>query len=139
MQSFGLSFAHFGLATRDAERTLAFLRGLGYRTPPSVHDPLQRVNLSLCEHPAMPAVEVIWAAEPDGPLDAILDRAPQSIYHLCYRTRDVAASLAALKDAGHRTLVVAPPKPAVLFGDRRVSFYMVHGFGLIEMIEDADE
>lgn len=136
MQGFGLAFDHFGLATRDAEKTLAFLRGLGYRTPESVHDPLQRVNLVLCEHPTMPAVEVISAADKAGPLDAVLAQQPQSIYHLCYRSHDLAGSLAALKVAGHRTMVVSPPKPAALFDHRSVSFYMVYGFGLIEIIED---
>jgi hypothetical protein len=136
MQGYGLVFDHFGLATREAEKTLAFLRGLGYRTPQSLYDPLQRVNLALCEHPTMPAVEVIFAADEAGPLDVVLALQPQSIYHLCFRSRDLAASLAAIKTAGHRTLVVSPPKPAVLFDYRPVSFYMVRGFGLIEIIED---
>jgi catechol 2,3-dioxygenase-like lactoylglutathione lyase family enzyme len=136
MQGFGLAFEHFGLATRDADKTLAFLAGLGYRTPESVHDPLQRVNLVLCEHAAMPAVEVIFAADEEGPLDAILAQQPQGIYHLCFRSRDLAASLAAIKMAGTRTKVVSPPKPAVLFDYLPVSFHMVRGFGLIEIIED---
>lgn len=137
MQALGLTFDHFGLATRDAGRTLSFLRDLGYRTPPTVHDPLQRVNLVLCEHQAQPAVEVIFAAEDDGPLDVILAQQPQAIYHLCYRSNDVEVSLAAMKAAGHRTILVVPPKPAVLFGHRPVSFHMVRGFGLIEIIEEA--
>nr|WP_316639086.1 VOC family protein [uncultured Roseateles sp.] len=136
MQGYGLAFDHFGLATRDAAKTLSFLRGLGYQTPEVVHDPLQRVNLVLCEHLAMPAVEVIFAADEAGPLDAILAQQPQAIYHLCFRSRDLDASLAALKAAGQRVMVVLPPKPAVLFDGRPVSFYMVRGFGLIEIIED---
>lgn len=137
MQGFGLAFEHFGLATRDADKTLAFLSGLGYRTFGSVHDPLQRVNLVLCEHVSMPAVEVIFAADEEGPLDIILAQQPQAIYHLCFRSRDLAASLAAIKTAGIRTMVVSPPKPAVLFDYLPVSFHMVHGFGLIEIIEDS--
>lgn len=136
MEHFGLSFDHFGLATRDAEKTLDFLRGLGYRTPDLVHDPLQRVNIVLCEHAAMPAVEVIFVAEEDGPLEAILAQQPQAIYHLCFRSHDVAASLLAIKTAGHRIRLVSPPKPAVLFNSLRVSFYLVSGFGLLEIIED---
>ncbi len=136
MQGFGLAFEHFGLATRDADKTLTFLAGLGYRTPESVHDQLQRVNVVLCEHAAMPAVEVIFAADKEGPLDAILARQPQGIYHLCFRSRDLAASLAAIKTTGARTKIVSPPKPAVLFDYLPVSFYMVSGFGLIEIIED---
>ena len=138
MHDFGLEFAHFGLATRSAETTLEFLRGLGYDTPETVYDPQQRVNLVLCEHQTMPAVEVIFAADEGGPLDAILAKQPQAIYHLCYCSRDLAGSLAALKVAGHRAIPVAPRKPAVLFGNRHVSFYMVRGFGLIEIIEDPE-
>jgi hypothetical protein len=136
MEHFGLAFDHFGLATRDADNTLTFLRGLGYATPDVVHDPLQRVNLVLCEHTEMPAVEVIFAAEEDGPLEIILALQPQAIYHFCFRARDLAASLLSIKTAGHRTRLVSPPKPAVLFDSLPVSFYMVSGFGLIEIIED---
>ena len=136
MEGYGLVFDHFGLATRDAERTLAFLRGLGYTAPEAVHDPLQRVNLVLCEHATMPAVEVIFATDEAGPVDAILAQQAQAIYHLCFRSACLAASLTAIKAAGHRAMVVSPPKPAVLFGGRRVSFYMVRGFGLIEIIEE---
>ena len=138
MQEFGLEFDHFGLATRDAPRTLAFLRGLGYSTPETVHDPLQQVDLVLCRHPAMPTVEVIFGADGEGPLDAILARQPQSIYHLCFRSDRLADSLAAMKAAGHRVLPVLPQKPAVLFDLALVSFHMVRGFGLIEIIEVAD-
>lgn len=136
-QGYGLEFDHFGLATRDAGKTLAFLRGMGYQTPEALHDPLQRVNLVLCQHPAMPAVEVIFAAEESGPLDAILAQQPQSIYHLCYRSPSLQASLAALKADGQRVALVSAPKPAVLFDGREVSFYMVRGFGLIEIIDEG--
>ena len=119
MQGFGLGFDHFGLATRDAEKTLGFLRSLGYSTPARVHDPLQCVNLVLCEHQAMPAVEVIFATDEAGPLDAILAQQPQAIYHLCFRSRDLAATLAAMRAAGHRVMLVSPPKPALLFGGGR--------------------
>lgn len=135
MQGHGLTFDHFGLATRDSETTLSFLRGLGYRTPGAVHDLLQRVHLVLCEHATMPAVEVIYAAGAVGPLDAILLHQPQSIYHLCFRSRNLGASLQSLKAAGQRVMRVSAPQPAVLFGGLSVSFYMVRGFGLIEIIE----
>jgi len=137
MEHFGLNFDHFGLATRDADKTLDFLRGLGYRTPDTIHDPLQAVNLVICKHATMPSVEVISAAEADyGPLETILAEQPQAIYHLCFRSRDAAASLAAMKAAGHRIRVISQPKPAVLFNSLPVGFYLVGGFGLIEIIED---
>lgn len=139
MTGHGLSFDHFGLATRDPERTLSVLRGLGYDAPPAIHDPLQGVNLVLCKHPAMPAVEVIYSDGNDGPLDAMLAQQPQSVYHLCFRSNDLTATLKSLKAEGQRVVTVSPPKPAVLFGGREVSFYMVRGFGLIEILEGAHE
>ncbi len=36
-------------------------------------------------------------------------------------------------------MVVFPATPAVLFGGRHVSFYMMRGFGLIEIIQVADD
>lgn len=131
----GLSFDHFGLATRDAARSMAVLRGLGYVCSASVYDPLQNVHLVYGVHPRMPAVELIYAAEEPGPLESILVHQPESVYHLCFRSADVAASMAAMKAAGHRVLTVVPPRPAVLFGHRPVSFHLVKGLGLVEFIE----
>lgn len=135
MNGFGLAFDHFGLATRNSDKAVAFLRGLGYDVGTPVYDPLQNVNLILCESKQMPAVEVIFPAEQSGPLEILLKDRNEGIYHLCFRSVDLAASLAAIKNAGHRVLQVAAPKPAVLFDHRRVSFYLVKAVGLIEIIE----
>jgi hypothetical protein len=137
MEGFGLTFDHLGLATSEADRTLAFLRDLGYSTPSPVHDPLQKVQLVLCRHPSMPVIEVVFDSDREGPLEAILARQPQAIYHMCFRSKDLSATLLALKRAGHRAVTVVQPKPAPLFGGLPVSFYFVRHFGLIEIIEDA--
>jgi SAM-dependent methyltransferase len=107
---FGLSFDHFGLATRNSASAVAFLRGLGYQIGATMFDPLQNVNLILCESTQMPAVEVIFPAEQSGPLDTILKDRSEALYHLCYRSADLTASLAAMKKSGHRVLQVAPPE-----------------------------
>ncbi len=135
MQQFGLGFHHFGLATRDEALSLRFLGAMGYTSGERTYDPLQRVNLVLCHHETMPSVEVISPADEPGPLDAMLQRQPESIYHLCYTTTDLKATLNAMRDAGHRAMPVVPPRPARLFGESLVSFYMVRGIGLIEILE----
>ena len=134
--NFDLRFDHLGLATRDPQVTLKFLRSLGYDTPEAVHDPLQSANLVYCTHSAMPSVEVIFAGNAPGPLEAILAAKPTDIYHQCYRSADRSLTLAAIKAAGFRVVLVSAPKPAVLFGGLSVSFHLVKGFGLIEIIED---
>lgn len=135
MQAFALRFHHFGLASRRPEQTLKFLKGLGHEVAMQVYDPLQNVNLWLCPHSSMPTVELVAPAEGQGPLDAILTQSSESIYHLCYETEDLQNSLEALKTGGFRVICVSPPKPAILFDDRRVSFYMIKDFGIIELLE----
>ena len=135
MQGYGLKFDHLGLATRNPDRAIAFLRGLGYRTGAAVYDPLQRVNLVLCESDDMPSVEVISPAGRSGPLETILSERSEIVYHLCFRSGDAASSLDAMRRAGHRVMPIGAPQPAVLFGNRKVSFHMIKGFGLIEMLE----
>jgi methylmalonyl-CoA/ethylmalonyl-CoA epimerase len=136
---YGLSFHHLGLAVATPQPALAFLRGLGYRPGKAVFDPLQGVNLQICEHPTMPVVEVISPGNSDGPLNALLTRSREGlVYHVCYRTADLAASLGALEaEPGLRAICVSPPKPAVLFKGEPVSFYMIAGMGMIEIIEGS--
>src|SRR5262249_35061354 len=131
------SFHHLGLAVAKPEPALLFLQGLGYKAGRIVFDPLQDVNLQICEHPAMPLVEVICPGKGDGPLNALLIRSLEGlVYHVCYRTADLAASLGALEaQPGLRLVCVSPPHPAVLFNGDLVSFYAIAGMGLIEIVE----
>ena len=138
VNAFGLTFHHLGLAVRRPRDATQFLGGLGYSIGAPVFDPEQNVNLIMCAHPgAMPDVEIIYPAAGTSPVDALVAARPQGIvYHLCYVTADLPATLAALDQAGLRAICKAPPTPAVLFGGRRVSFYDIVGMGLCEIIED---
>jgi catechol 2,3-dioxygenase-like lactoylglutathione lyase family enzyme len=131
----GLQFAHLGLAVKSAERAHRFLTQLGYTPGVPVQDDAQNVNLSLCTHPSMPAVELIWPTETPGPLDAMLKQHAELAYHLAYEVPAIDGAISALKAAGHRVLPVTPQRPAVLFGLRKVAFYRVAGVGLVELIE----
>jgi hypothetical protein len=133
--AFGLTFHHFGLAVRDVPGALKVLEGLGYECADEVYDPLQEVRLVWCAHPIMPAVELVAPTHQPGPVDNILQHTTEVIYHLCYEATDIDAAVDAIKGSGIRVLPVAPPKPAVLFGGRRVGFYQLRGFGLIEILE----
>jgi methylmalonyl-CoA/ethylmalonyl-CoA epimerase len=137
MQAFLLRFHHFGLASRRPEQTLRFLRGLGHEVATQIYDPLQNVNLWLCTHFSMPTVELVGPAEGQGPLDAILAASNENIYHLCYETENLHVSVESMKAAGFRVICISAPKPAILFGNRPVSFYMVKDFGIIELLEPA--
>jgi Glyoxalase/Bleomycin resistance protein/Dioxygenase superfamily len=138
MDGFGLVFHHLGLAVKAPDAAFLYLQALGYRAGNEVHDPLQRVNLALRHHDVMPDVEVIWPGDGPSPIDGLLKRSGSLVYHLCYRSADPAASVAAMEAAGLRVMQVAPPTPAVLFGGREVSFYSIAGVGLIELIAWPD-
>lgn len=135
---FGLAFHHLGLAVRRPRDAIQFLGGLGYRIGEPVFDPAQNVNLIMCSHDGvMPDVEIIFPATGKSPVDVLVAGRPEGIvYHLCYTTADLAATLAALDEAGLRAICKSPPTPATLFGGCRVSFYDIVGMGLCEIVED---
>ena len=137
LRNFGLSFHHYGLAVVDPNAARTFLSGMGYSLGNKVFDPLQQVDLIMCRHESMPAVELIFpAATGPSPIKSILRRRPEGIvYHLCYATRSLQESLHLIEAEGLRVLEVSPPKPAILFDGAPVSFYVIWGLGLIEVIE----
>ena len=135
----GLSFHHLGLAAKDPEAAAHFLTGLGYRIGPTIFDPLQNVRLAMGVHDHMPDVEIITPGEGEGPLDKLLSTHKNGlVYHVCFTSTDLDRSLEALEGDGKLSVYsISPPKEAVLFGGKRVSFYLVEGVGLIEIIDEA--
>jgi len=133
---FRLAFHHFGLAVRRPKEAVTFLSNMGYSMGEPVLDPGQNVHLMMCAHKTEPAVEIIWPGDTKGPIHGLTERHPPGIvYHVCYETEDLAETLAALEKAGLNVLCISSPKPAPLFGGRKVSFYNVIGIGLIEILE----
>jgi hypothetical protein len=131
-----LRFHHFGLAAREPHRAATFVHASGYEVGPPVRDPLQRVELRWCVKPDAPAIEIVSPAGESGPLGAVLADNPTSFYHLCYEIEGKAEQVvASLRDKGMRVITVVAPVPAVLFAGRSVSFHMVQGFGLVELLE----
>lgn len=136
MGCFGLKFHHLGLAVRSPELARSFIEGQGYHIGDTVFDFRQNVNLILCEHENEPPIEIIYPADAKGPLEGLLGRHENGIiYHACYISDDLGKTLASLEEAQLRPVCVSSPKPAVLFGGAKVSFYNVIGMGLIEIIE----
>ncbi len=133
--NYGLSFHHLGLAVTTPDKAIKFLKGMGYSVREPIYDKYQNVFLVLCEHRAMPEVELIYPSETAGPLDNILKEFQEVVYHLCYSCSDLDYSLEKIK-AENRIITVSEPKPAVLFSHRRVGFYRIAGFGLIEILAD---
>lgn len=135
MNDYGLTFHHFGLAVKFPDKAVNFLRGLGYEIGHTVRDDLQNVNLIFCSSESMPAVEVIFPTETEGPLTSLLKFNTEMIYHICYETSNLDRTLSAIKSDRNRVICVSPPKTAVLFSERKVSFYKISGLGIVEILE----
>lgn len=135
MKGYGLEFHHLGLAVAKKEKAVRFVRGLGYKVQEQIYDPEQKVYLILCCAEEMPDIEIISKSDEPGPLDVILKEQTALIYHICYKSKDIRLSLELMKEDGNRIIMAHPAKRAILFGNRPVSFYLVDGFGLIEIIE----
>lgn len=135
MNKYGFTFHHFGLAVTKPQKSFKLLSSLGYEIGAAVEDVLQNVNLCLCQHSQMPSIELIWKAGENGPLTKMLEQTSDLIYHICYETKDLEASLDMFKSEKIRVFTISPPKPAILFDNRKVSFYRIDGFGIIELLE----
>ena len=135
----GLTFHHVGLAVENTEPATRFLAGLRYEIGPMVYDPQQNVNLRMCAHQLMPDVEIISRATGKSPLDKLLSaRREGLIYHLCYTSRNLEITLQTLEaEKELRVLTISKPKEAVLFNGRRVSFHLITGIGLIEILDEG--
>ncbi len=131
-----LKLHHFGLAARQPELAVAFLSAQGFHCGTPIIDPLQDVVLRWCERPDHTPVEIVTPNSSDGPLKNVLALASTSFYHLCYEIDwSTDESLEKMRVAGLRVVTLRAALPAVLFGGRHVSFHMVQGFGLIELLE----
>lgn len=131
----GLDFHHIGLAVSNPKPAEQVMKALGYRLSRDTFDPKQNVNLIFCEHAGLPNLEIVYAKSKPNPIGVYLEQSDPCWYHICYSTSNLDKSLTALKNRQLRLICVSPPKPAILFGGRKVSFYFAKGFGLIEFLE----
>lgn len=131
-----LTFHHFGLAVKQDKEALIMLEALGYMPGERIHDPLQNVYVRLCTASDRPTIEIVQPGdEGKSPLDAIISKYNELIYHTCYETPALAKTLASIEAAGLRCMTLSERKPAVLFGGRHVSFYKIFGWGILELLE----
>lgn len=136
MNNSHLKFHHFGLAVRRPDEARVFLSTLGYQFGESCFDPAQNVHLQMGTHPTDPAVEIIWPTDSKGPIEKLTARhAGGIVYHICYETDNLAASMEHFAQAELAIICISPPTPAPLFAGRKVSFYNLKAVGLIEILE----
>ena len=134
-----MKFHHLGMAVKKPDKCIHFLSALGYIIGDVVYDRLQSVNLIMCTSNKQPNVEIVFPGTGPSPIDNILQNHDQLIYHTCYEVSSIDSYISKLKSHSVRLIQISPATPAILFGGRNVAFFMVHGFGVIELLEESDE
>ena len=133
----GLTIHHFGIGTIHPEKTLLALNALGYVEDRRLRDERQGVDLIWCLKGQSPAMEIVSAHGPESPLKSIFARQLDAgLYHMCFEMiAPLAETLDLFESSGLRVMTVRGPLPASLFAGREVSFHIIQGLGLIELLE----
>jgi len=128
----GLQFHHVGIACDDIDESTKWVDKFFSIDKRSgvVWDELQSANLSMLETNDGLRIELV-----QGPQVSNLVKRGVHFYHICYATPNIDTALREFLKKGAN--LVVPPKPAILFGGKKVAF-LETDYGLIELLEDAD-
>jgi methylmalonyl-CoA/ethylmalonyl-CoA epimerase len=120
---------HLGVACEDISAALGFIAQSQTILSQSgiVFDPLQNASLCMVQLADGTVIELI-----SGPKVENLVKRRLFLYHTCWETADFDRQLSSLCENG--CLLVSPPKPALLFNEKRVAF-LNSPLGLIELLE----
>ena len=129
-----LHFHHIGVACRSLSIEQRGWEALGYRQEGvPFSDPLQGVCGMFLTGPG-PRVELLEPLPGSETLSPFL-KAGVKMYHYAYETPALGPAIEALK--AKRAKIVSPPKPAVAFGGRNVTFLVLSTSMIVELIEMA--
>lgn len=127
-----MKFHHIGVACKNLDFETHQFALLGYLPEgPDFTDKTQGV-LGRFLTGGGPRIELLTSMGEGGVLDPWL-KAGVKMYHLCYETLDLSATIAHLQ--GKRAKLVVPPIPAIAFGGYRIAFLMLPNLFLTELIE----
>jgi methylmalonyl-CoA/ethylmalonyl-CoA epimerase len=135
--------SHVGIAVEDLEAAIeryALITGDSSPVIEEVADQKVRVAIFAGRRSGQGAdagrIELIAATSPDSPIANFLTRNGEGLHHICIYTRNIAAKLLELKEAGYRLIDEAPRLGA---GGKKIAF--VHpksaDGALIELEETA--
>lgn len=132
-------FDHLGLAIREPQEVIPYLKAKGYSISDPLVDSNQEVGLIYSKHLEQPNIELVFPVKEfsQNPINRILTKSPQQFYHLCYRVKSFNQYHTFLKGNNINFTVVVKAKEAILFNGLKVQFIYVKGIGLVELIEDS--
>ncbi|WP_373941890.1 VOC family protein [Vibrio chagasii] len=130
-----LKFHHTGIACRDIEKCVAQYRAhFGssiFSESNTIFDPEQNANLKLITLSDGTSVEFISGEMVEG-----LIKKGRDIYHVCYESNAFEEDVNNFISNG--AMPISAAKPAVLFHNRLVQFFMT-SYGIVELLEFNNE
>ena len=131
-----ITFNHLGLAVKDFTKAVNLYTSLGYKISDKVFDIHQNVELIMCEHHTQPNIELIKPAKDNKAILKILEKNNEIIYHTCYSTNSIKQAVSRLKK-DFKLICLSEEKEAILFDNKKVSFYYIDGVGIFEFLEST--
>lgn len=124
---------HIGYAVKDIEKAKKSMEALGYEFGPTVEDKDRNVSIAFGEMGGY-RVELVAPMSEGSPVDMQISKIGPTPYHICYKSDDVEADIARLKQSHFK--VTIPLAPAIAFNNKRVVFMYSLSVGLIEIVEE---
>lgn len=123
-----MKFHHVGIACKNIDEEIANISKIHkvIAQSPKVFDAEQNAELALLTLADGTKIELISGRQVET-----LVKKNMTYYHLCFEVDDINAEIERLVNDG--AFLISPPKPAVLFNNRKVAFLNV-SYGMIELL-----
>ena len=133
MKNFGLKFHHLGLATDNPKLTLKILKNIGYKPIKTRSNKNYNVKNIICSSKSHPTIEIVAKMGGKSPIDNIVKKNKNLVYHICYSSKNLKKTLNMMKK---KKLSIAKIPNSYLspFEGVDASFFFLRGIGIIEIM-----
>jgi methylmalonyl-CoA/ethylmalonyl-CoA epimerase len=130
-----MKFDHIGLTTTSLEAGRTLLENsVGVRTwTQAFEDPVNDVWVQFGHDASGICYELVAPLSDHSPITRVLAQKVNVLNHVAYLVDDLPAQAQHMKAAGFYP--VAPPKPAIAYGNKPIQFFISKSRMLIELIE----
>tara|TARA_B100000963_G_C22354224_1_gene548684 strand:- start:15 stop:434 length:420 start_codon:yes stop_codon:yes gene_type:complete len=133
MKNFGLKFHHLGLATDNPKLTLKILKNIGYKPIKTRSNKNYNVKNIICSSKSHPTIEIVAKMGGKSPIDNIVKKNKNLVYHICYSSKNLKKTLNMMKK---KKLSIVKISNSYLspFEGVDASFFFLRGIGIIEIM-----
>ena len=123
---------HIGYAVKDIEKAAALYVNGGWTLSDIFEEKVQNTKIAFLTRPDMVTIELVSPLEGESPVDHILEKNGNALYHICYEVDDIMQALEALYEEGFNPLFM--PIESVAMGNRKICYLYNINVGIIEIV-----